>query len=43
MQILIKNKSSGKNCCILLEFSEVSYKIYKNIGIKIGMVPFELE
>jgi transposase len=39
---ILKDKSSGKSFCISSEISEIAYRIYRTVGIKIDTVPFEL-
>jgi hypothetical protein len=39
---ILKDQSSSKSFCISLEISEVAYRIYRTVGIKIDTVPFEL-
>ena len=39
---ILKDKSSGKTFCIPSEISEVAYRVYRTVGIKIDTVPFEL-
>ena len=39
---ILKDKSSGKSFCIPSEISEIAYRIYRTVGIKIDTVPFEL-
>ena len=39
---ILADSSSGKNFCIPSQISEVAYRIYRTVGIKIDTTPFEL-
>lgn len=39
---ILADSSSGKNFCIPSQISEVAYRIYRTVGIKIDTAPFEL-